>query len=109
MQTHSGIGRSTDETRIGMEHYKLILAYDGTHFQGFQRQGSARTVQLELESALRSLGWEGKSILSSGRTDTGVHASGQVVAFELDWSALTFGSGQRDQRQPAGGCGCAAG
>ena len=69
-----------------MVHYKLILAYDGTHFQGFQRQGSIRTVQLELESALRSLGWEGKSILSSGRTDTGVHASGQVVAFELDWA-----------------------
>lgn len=68
-----------------MERYKLILAYDGTHYQGFQRQGKTRTVQLELETALRKLGWEGKSILSAGRTDTGVHASGQVVAFDLDW------------------------
>jgi tRNA pseudouridine38-40 synthase len=69
-----------------MAHYKLILAYDGTHFQGFQRQGSTRTVQLEFENALGRLGWDGKSILSSGRTDSGVHASGQVVAFEFDWA-----------------------
>jgi tRNA pseudouridine38-40 synthase len=69
-----------------MEHYKLILAYDGTHFQGYQRQGQTRTVQSEIEIALRQLGWKGKSILSSGRTDTGVHASGQVIAFDLDWT-----------------------
>ena len=69
-----------------MERYKLILAYDGTHFQGFQRQGLTRTVQSELENALRRLGWDGKSILSSGRTDTGVHASGQVIAFDMDWA-----------------------
>jgi tRNA pseudouridine38-40 synthase len=72
-----------------MERYKLILAYDGTQFQGFQRQGKTRTVQLVLETALRKLGWEGRSILSAGRTDTGVHASGQVVAFDLDWKHTT--------------------
>ena len=69
-----------------MARYKVILAYDGTHFQGFQRQGTNRTVQAELETALRKLGWEGRSILSAGRTDTGVHAGGQVVAFDLDWA-----------------------
>jgi tRNA pseudouridine38-40 synthase len=69
-----------------MARYKLILAYDGTHFQGFQRQGKTRTVQLELENALRRLGWEGKSILSAGRTDSGVHAGGQVAAFDFEWS-----------------------
>lgn len=69
-----------------MAHYKVILAYDGTHFLGYQRQGSVRTVQAELETALRGLGWQGDSVLSSGRTDTGVHAAGQVVAFDLDWS-----------------------
>jgi tRNA pseudouridine38-40 synthase len=68
-----------------MAHYKVILAYDGTHFSGFQRQGSARTVQAVLENSLRSLGWTGRAILSAGRTDRGVHALGQVIAFELDW------------------------
>jgi tRNA pseudouridine38-40 synthase len=69
-----------------MARYKVILAYDGTHFLGYQRQGPVRTVQLELETALRGVGWQGSSVLSSGRTDTGVHAAGQVAAFDLDWS-----------------------
>lgn len=69
-----------------MARYHLIIAYDGTHFQGFQRQGSSRTVQGEIECAFRRLGWQGKSLLAAGRTDTGVHASGQVVAFDLDWA-----------------------
>lgn len=76
------------------ERYKLNLAYDGTHFQGFQRQaetklGKRRTVQGEVESALRQLGWKDRSILSAGRTDTGVHASGQVIAFDLEWVHTT--------------------
>ena len=65
---------------------KLLLAYDGTHFFGFQRQGQARTVQLEVEAALRQLDWQGRTILSAGRTDSGVHASGQVIAFDLEWA-----------------------
>lgn len=77
-----------------MARYQLTLAYDGTDFFGSQRQakndGSSssrpRTVQGELEKALRTLGWGGRSILLSGRTDTGVHASGQVAAADLDWS-----------------------
>ena len=68
-----------------MARYQVILAYDGTAFAGFQRQAKARTVQSEVEAALRCIGWNGKSILSAGRTDTGVHASGQVIAFDLDW------------------------
>ncbi len=69
-----------------MALYQVILAYDGTAFQGFQRQKDARTVQGEMEKALARLNWAGSSLLSAGRTDTGVHASGQVVAFELDWA-----------------------
>lgn len=69
-----------------MAHYKVTLAYDGTQFEGFQRQGQARTVQLELEAALRRLNWQGRAVLASGRTDSGVHATGQVIAFDLDWS-----------------------
>lgn len=68
-----------------MERYQLILAYDGTLFSGYQRQGKKRTVQLVLEEALRQLDWTEKSILCAGRTDTGVHASGQVISFDLEW------------------------
>ncbi len=70
-----------------MARYQVILAYDGTEFRGFQRQArKARTVQGVLEVALRRIGWQGQSILAAGRTDTGVHASGQVVSFDLDWN-----------------------
>ena len=68
-----------------MARYQIILAYDGTGFLGSQRQAGSRTVQFELEKALRKIGWQGRSILLAGRTDTGTHASGQVAAFDLDW------------------------
>jgi tRNA pseudouridine38-40 synthase len=69
-----------------MARYQIILAYDGTEFAGFQRQElTARTVQGEVEDALQRLGWTARTIYSAGRTDTGVHASGQVIAFDLDW------------------------
>lgn len=68
-----------------MALYQLIIAYDGTNFLGFQKQRKGRTVQGEVEKALQSLGWRGNNLLYSGRTDRGVHASGQVIAFELNW------------------------
>ena len=68
-----------------MARYQLILAYDGTDFEGFQRQRKTRTVQAVFENALNELGWQEETILFAGRTDAGVHASGQVVAFSLDW------------------------
>lgn len=69
-----------------MERYQVILAYDGTDFLGFQRQeAGSRTVQAVVEDALRNIGWQGNSILAAGRTDTGVHASGQVIAFDFEW------------------------
>jgi len=71
-----------------MARYKLTLAYDGSGFVGSQRQASTktRTVQGELEKALRTLGWSGRSVIMSGRTDTGVHATGQVASVDLNWS-----------------------
>src|SRR5687767_7402816 len=69
-----------------MARYQLTLAYDGTDFFGSQRQAKSRTVQGELEKALRKLGWTGRSVILAGRTDTGVHATGQVAAVDLDWS-----------------------
>jgi tRNA pseudouridine38-40 synthase len=68
-----------------MARYQIILAYDGTHFLGSQRQASSRTVQGELEKALCTIGWKGQTIYLAGRTDTGTHASGQVAAFDFDW------------------------
>jgi tRNA pseudouridine38-40 synthase len=68
-----------------MARYQIILAYDGTGFLGSQRQASSRTVQGVFESSLRKLGWQGRTVYLAGRTDTGTHASGQVVAFDLDW------------------------
>lgn len=65
--------------------YKVVLSYDGTAFSGMQRQANGRSVQAEVEMALRQLGWQGRAILAAGRTDAGVHASGQVIAFELAW------------------------
>jgi tRNA pseudouridine38-40 synthase len=69
-----------------MARYQLTLTYDGTDFFGSQRQASKRTVQGELEKALSKLGWTGRSVIMAGRTDTGVHATGQVASFDLDWS-----------------------
>jgi len=68
-----------------MALYKVILAYDGTDFSGSQKQKGKRTVQGVFEEALATLGWKGSSVLFAGRTDAGVHASGQVAAFTLDW------------------------
>ena len=69
-----------------MARYQLILAYDGTRFEGSQRQANKRTAQGELEKALRTLGWTGRSVLIAGRTDSGVHAEGQSVALDLEWA-----------------------
>jgi tRNA pseudouridine38-40 synthase len=69
----------------GVATYQSILAYDGTEFAGFQRQRGRRTVQGEVEAALRRLGWRERTLRSAGRTDAGVHALGQVIAFELVW------------------------
>jgi tRNA pseudouridine38-40 synthase len=72
-----------------MARYQVILAYDGTDYLGFQRQASGspgRTVQGDVEKALRRLGWQDKAIMAAGRTDTGVHATGQVIAFDLEWA-----------------------
>lgn len=71
-----------------MDFYKSIVAYDGTDFHGFQRQAEGtRTVQSELEAALKGLGWTEASLKAAGRTDAGVHARGQVIAFGLTWRA----------------------
>ena len=62
--------------------FKARVEYDGTDFAGFQIQSGGRTVQGELEAALARLsGGERRAVDGAGRTDAGVHASGQVIAF----------------------------
>ena len=68
-----------------MAPYQVVISYDGTEFCGFQRQKNARTVQAEIENKLKNLGWQDQTIQFAGRTDTGVHAEGQVISFRLDW------------------------
>jgi tRNA pseudouridine38-40 synthase len=65
---------------------RATVAYDGTNFHGFQRQANTRSVQNELEEALRKTCDEAVSVTGAGRTDAGVHATGQVVAFQTSWS-----------------------
>src|SRR5262245_55266778 len=65
-----------------MRNIKLTLSYDGTDFQGWQTQPGVRTVQETLEQAIAALTREERvRVMASGRTDTGVHALGQVVNF----------------------------
>ena len=65
-----------------MEHgVRLTLAYDGTEFAGFQRQPETRTVQGVLEAALQRITQHAVQSRGASRTDAGVHAEGQVVAF----------------------------
>lgn len=73
-----------DESPVGSDeqvNIKLLIEYDGTSFYGSQLQLGKRTVQGELEQALRRLTQEDTRVALSGRTDAGVHAQGQVANF----------------------------
>jgi tRNA pseudouridine38-40 synthase len=68
-----------------MRTFKLTLEYDGTNFHGWQRQPGRRTVQGELERALGRLAGAPTRASGAGRTDAGVHATGQVASARLAW------------------------
>ena len=65
--------------------YRALLAYEGTAYQGFQWQPQAPTVQGEVEQALAQVTQQRVRVLAAGRTDAGVHATGQVIAFDVAW------------------------
>ena len=66
-----------------MTRYKAVVEYDGTNYFGFQRQiAEQATIQGELENVLSQLTQVHTPIIGAGRTDAGVHASGQVIAFD---------------------------
>lgn len=64
-----------------MRTLKLTLAYDGTDYCGWQVQPGEKTVQAEVERALHEITGEKIRVVASGRTDSGVHALGQVISF----------------------------
>ena len=66
--------------------FRVQLAYDGTDFHGSQFQTELRTVQGEVEKSLKKIGWQGSSVIFAGRTDAGVHAAGQIIAFDFNWN-----------------------
>ncbi len=66
-----------------MSRYALEIEYDGSEFNGWQSQVAGRTVQDEIERAIEILTGESVRIVASGRTDSGVHALGQVAHFDL--------------------------
>jgi tRNA pseudouridine38-40 synthase len=64
---------------------RAIVSYDGTGYAGFQRQADVSTVQEAIETSLGQITQEPIAILAAGRTDAGVHAVGQVIAFDTSW------------------------
>lgn len=67
-----------------MSRYKLIVAYDGTNYNGFARQPNGITIQVILEEAIKAIIQKDVKVLGAGRTDAGVHAKGQCCTFDAD-------------------------
>lgn len=66
-----------------MPRYRLVVEYDGGPYHGFQAQGGLKSVQDSLERAVKAFSGETLRLQAAGRTDTGVHATGQVVHIDL--------------------------
>ena len=63
---------------------RLLIAYDGTHYQGWQRQKDGPTIQGVIEEVLTRITQQAVSLVGAGRTDAGVHAWGQVASFKTN-------------------------
>ncbi len=68
-----------------MKNYKITVQYDGTRYNGWQKQGNTpNTIQEKFEQILYKLCGKETQVFASGRTDAGVHATGQVANFQCD-------------------------
>ena len=99
-----------------MKRVALIIQYDGSYYSGWQRQKNAISVQETIENCLFKISNQIIKTFASGRTDAGVHASGQVVHFDIDFVKILkvdesnresmnivenlFGSMQKGSRSP---------
>ncbi|WP_108663316.1 tRNA pseudouridine(38-40) synthase TruA [Acuticoccus kandeliae] len=85
-----------------MPRYKLVVEYDGRPFVGWQRQTNGRSVQETLEAAAEKLCGTPTRVHGAGRTDTGVHATGQVahLDFERAWPADTVRDAMNAHMRP---------
>ncbi|MGH8128853.1 MAG: tRNA pseudouridine(38-40) synthase TruA [Gammaproteobacteria bacterium] len=77
--------------RSSTRRYALGLEYDGGGFVGWQSQAGERAVQSELEAALSTVADEPVAVVTAGRTDAGVHASGQVAHFDVHCERSLYG------------------
>lgn len=70
-----------------MPTFRGIIAYDGSGYFGFQRQAHGTpTIQGEVERAIADITGQTVTVIGAGRTDSGVHATGQVIAFTVEWA-----------------------
>jgi tRNA pseudouridine38-40 synthase len=69
-----------------MSNFKITIEYDGSAYHGWQRQASERTIQGEIENALKTMTGNGITVTGSGRTDAGVHALNQTANFRCTTS-----------------------
>jgi tRNA pseudouridine38-40 synthase len=76
------------DASAGLVRYRAIVAYDGTAYLGWQSQAGKRTLQDTVEHALGVVLRETVRVAAAGRTDAGVHARGQVIAFDVREGAL---------------------
>ncbi len=86
-----------------MPRYLAIIEYDGTPYSGWQAQENAPSVQAVFEAALKAMTNEEVTVFAAGRTDAGVHATGQAAHFDLskDWSANRLSEGLNHHLKPA--------
>ncbi|MEI6386801.1 MAG: tRNA pseudouridine(38-40) synthase TruA [Spirochaetota bacterium] len=78
-------------TRRTRRNIRLVVAYDGTGYGGWQRQKNAPSVQAALEAALAKMHGSSPPVFAAGRTDAGVHAQGQVANFYTDILSIPAG------------------
>jgi tRNA pseudouridine38-40 synthase len=85
-----------------MPRYRITLEYDGSPFVGWQAQANGPSVQLTVEAALARLSGETRRLYAAGRTDAGVHATGQVAHFDLSrpWTARALRDGLNAHLRP---------
>lgn len=73
---------------MGLRNLRITLAYDGTDYSGWQIQKNARSVQGVVEQALARMHQRPIRVKAAGRTDAGVHATGQVINFQSDLDSI---------------------